>query len=153
MKCFDIGNICYPFLIRSVSAEISIQQIWITVQRISVMLVFSATYYSKKVIFTHNTKNCFWILMHALPFQPDMYSAVSISVAALLLTLLYRLLQRQIFGRSIKSVYKIVIATSGHFEEATHFTDRITILVTLDYLIFYRGFHSFPISERKSRSS
>ena len=91
--------------------------------------------------------------MDSAPFQPDMYSAVSVGVPALGLTLADLLSQRQIPRRYLHSLYIPIVAAAWDAEEAAHFANAVLSPVTVDYLVFDVGLHPFPVSERKSRSN
>ena len=91
--------------------------------------------------------------MHSVPLQPDMYSAVSVGVPALGLTLADLLSQRQIPRRYLHSLYIPIVAAAGDTEETAHLADAIHLPVTVDHLVFDAGLHSFPVSKRKSRNN
>ena len=91
--------------------------------------------------------------MNPLSLKPNMHSTVAVSSSIFFLALSDLFSKRQILRRNIHSCYKTIITTSGHIEEAAHFTNRILILVTIDHHIFYAGSHFLPVSERKSRNN
>ena len=105
----------------------------------------------KQTIFIHHSENGLRIMIDSLSFQPDMYPAVTVSVLAFVLALADLLGQRQILCRYLHSFYIPIITAAGNAEETAHFTDVIFLTVTIDHLVFGAGFHSFPVSERKSR--
>ena len=91
--------------------------------------------------------------MDSVSFQPNVHPSVAVGALAFALALADLLGQRQILGRSLHSLYIPVVAAAGNAEEPTHLADAILLPVTVDHLVFDAGLHSFPVSERKSRSN
>ena len=91
--------------------------------------------------------------MNTFAFQPNVYSAVAVGASTLSLTYSNLFSQRQILCRNIHSFYLVVVSAAGHTEETAHLTDTVSRPMAIDYLVFDAGFHSFPVSERKSRRS
>ena len=148
LSCFNIRNICYPFLIGSICVEISVEQIGIPVQVCSIIAVFFTAHYGKQVVFLHNAKNGLRILMYSLPFKPYMHSAVAICTMATLLTFPDLLGQRQILCRRIYSFDIVIVATSGYIKEPAHLTDRNTFLCD-DRSPYILRLSSLPFCERE----
>ena len=82
-----------------------------------------------------------------------MNTAVSVGAPAFCLAFSDLLGQRQILCREIHALNVAVISASGYTKETAHFADAILFPVTIDDLVFNADLHSFPVSERKSRSS
>ena len=91
--------------------------------------------------------------MDSLSFQPNVYSPVAIGALAFCLALTDLLGQRQILCRNLHSLCIPIVAAARDAEKAAHFTDAVLLTMTVDYLVFDAGLHSFPVSERKSRSN
>ena len=91
--------------------------------------------------------------MDPVPFQPDMHSPVAIGAFALSLALADLLGQREILCGYRHPLYVPVIAAAGDAEDAAHFTDAVLFTMSVNDIVFNADLHSFPVSERKSRSN
>ena len=80
-----------------------------------------------------------------------MHSAVTISLAALILTFPYFLCQGKIPCRYIHSWNISIISASWYSKEPAHLTYGISSFMSVDYHIFYACPHFLSVSERKSR--
>ena len=90
--------------------------------------------------------------MDSVSLQPDLYSAVAVGVPAFGLTLADLLGQWQILCGFLHSLYKPIVAAARDAEEMAHLADAVFSPVPVDYFVLDAGLHSFPVSERKSRS-
>ena len=59
-----VGNIGHPLLIRSVSMEISVEQIIVSVQSLTVIAVSSSPDNRKKTVLVHNTQNSLRVMVN-----------------------------------------------------------------------------------------
>ena len=91
--------------------------------------------------------------MDSVSFQPDMHSPVAIGASAFNLAFSDLLGQGQILCRDLHPFDISIVAATWDAEEPAHLTDTVLLPVMVDHLIFNAGFHSFPISERKSRNN
>ena len=92
-------------------------------------------------------------MMDPVPLQPDLHSPVAIGALALRLALTDYLSQRQILFRNLHSFYILIVSAAWDTEEPAHLADAVPLLMTVDHFVFDAGLHSFPMSERKSRSN
>ena len=97
-------------MVRALGVKISIEQIGISMEMFSVIAVFFASNYGKQIIFLHNAKYSFRILMYPLPFEPYMHSAVSVCTVAMFLTFPNFLGKRKIPGRRSYSFDIVIVA-------------------------------------------
>ena len=153
MSSADVRNVRYPFLIRTFSGEISVQQIGVFVQTFPISYISFSSYNRQQIVLIHYSENGFRVVVDAFAFKPDTHSAVSICVPALCLTLSYFFSKGQIFGQGIHPADISVVTATGYFKKTTHFADGILFSVSIYDLVFYADLHSFPVSKRKSRNS
>ena len=151
LPCADVRNICYPLLVWPICNKITVEKIRIAVERLSILHISFSPNDRKQTILIHHSKHSFRIMMDSVPFQPDMDPAVAVDTPTFSLAFTNLLGQRQILCRYLHSFYIPIITAAGNAEETAHFTDVIFLTVTIDHLVFGAGFHSFPVSERKSR--
>ena len=122
-------------------------------QRFSVRYIPFSPDNRKQIVFVHYAEDGFGIMMDSVSLQPDMYPAVAIGTSAFFLALADLLSQRQILCRYLHPFNIPIVTAAGDTKEAAHLADAILLPVAVDYLIFDAGLHSFPVSERKSRSN
>ena len=91
--------------------------------------------------------------MDSVSIEPDMHSPVAIGAFAFCLALTNLLGQWEILCRYLHSLYISIVTTARDAEEAAHLADAVFLPVAVDHLVFDAGLHSFPVSERKSRSN
>lgn len=82
-----------------------------------------------------------------------MHSAVAVGAAAFNLARSNLLSQRQILCRYVHAIDIVIVSASGYTKEASHFTDTVLLLMTVDNFIFDAGFYFLSVSERKSRNN
>ena len=133
--------------------EISVQQVRISVQAISVMLIFLSSDNGKQIVFLHYTQHRLRIPVDSLSIKSYLYSPIPIRLPDFCLTGTDLLCQRQIPIRLLHPFHVIVISTPGYPEEPAHLADRIFLFMSIDYQVFYACSHFLPVSERKSRIS
>lgn len=92
-------------------------------------------------------------MIDSVPLQPDVHSPVAIGALAFCLTLTDLLGQRHVLCRYLHSFQIPIVATARDAEETAHLADAVLFPVPVDHLILDAGLHSFPVSERKSRSN
>ena len=122
-------------------------------QMLAVLYIPLSSNNRKQIVLIHHSQYRFRAAMDSVSLWPDMYSAVAAGAAAWRLTLSYLLSQWQILFWNIHMLNISAVSAAGHFREPTHLADTVLLPVTIDNFIFDAGFHSFPASERKSRSS
>ena len=149
----NVRNVCYPLLVGTLCCEVAVEKIGITVKCFTVFHIPPSPNNREQTVFIHDSENRFRIVVYSVPLQPDLYSTVAIGTPALNLALADLLGQREIFCRYLHSLYIPIIAAAGDAEKAVHLADAVLLPVTVDYLVFDAGLHSFPVSERKSRSN
>ena len=120
LSCLDIRNICYPLLIGTLRMEISVEQIWVSVQIFSVIAVFPAPNLGKQIVFLHDAKHGLGILMYSLSFKPYMDSAVAIGTMTVLLAFSDLIGKRKIPCGRIHSFDIVIVAASRHLKEPAH---------------------------------
>ena len=81
-------------------------------------------------------QHCFGVAMDAVPFQPNMYSAVAVGTFAFCLTFPDFLCQRQILCRDVHAPDIVIVSAAGCLKEAAHLTDAVFLSVTVDYFVF-----------------
>ena len=111
LSCSNVRNIRYPLLIWAVCFEISCQMVRIFIYTIGVVVVLLSSDFRQQIIFLHNTKHRFRILMYSLSFKPYMYSTVAICATAMFLTLTDFLSKRKIPCGYVHSLNIVIVAT------------------------------------------
>lgn len=67
----DAGNGCCPFLIRTLSNEISVQQIGVFVQAFSILYVFFPPYDRQQIVLIHHVEKEPRIVRNTLSLKPN----------------------------------------------------------------------------------
>ena len=108
----DVRNVCYPLLVGPIRSEVPVEQIRITVKRLSVLHIPLSPNSRKQTVLVHYFKDCFGIVMDSVPLQPYVHSPVAIGTLAFCLALTDLLGQRQIFCRVLHPLYIPIVAAA-----------------------------------------
>lgn len=91
--------------------------------------------------------------MDSVPLKPDVHSPVAIGALTFCLALTDLLSQWYVLCRYLHSFHIPIVAAARDTKETAHLADAVLSPVPVDHLILDAGLHSFPVSERKSRSN
>ena len=80
----NIRDICYPFHIRPVFAELAVEQIFISMDLLSKILPLAPPLnFRQKAILLHDSLYCLWIAMDALLFKLNMHLSIGLETTLL----------------------------------------------------------------------
>ena len=80
-----------------------------------------------------------------------MNPAVAVGASAFCLTFPDSLCQGKIFCRDVHASDIVIVSAARYAKEEAHLADAVFPPVSVDHFVLDACFHSFPVSERKSR--
>ena len=150
----DIRDICDPFAVRSFCVEIPIQQIFISVNLLSKLLLLPASAdFRQQTVGFHNPENRFGIPGTTVFVQPKMHPAMAVCILATFLLTCNLVYDCLVWIWMVQLMNVSVIPTPGNTKEFAHPPNRILFPITVNHGIFRLCSHFLPVDRRKSRSS